>query len=124
MIYIPFQSRIQWPYLDAGALGINKGLIGLDLVGSGDVQIQIAFNQADITSFSDQPGFATSLSVTPVYEIALMDTVPGEPMPFPINAPSYSLILTLSSEQQSGEPWEWEAANLYVNDQYGGGATG
>ena len=115
-----FKGVIQWPYLDLGPLGTNKMLVGVDLVGDGDVSVQVAFDQADRTSFSDNAGFATSTSVTTPYDVAIADTVPGEPLPFPINAPSYSLILTFSGNQA----WSWEAANLYLADQRGGGATG
>jgi hypothetical protein len=116
----PFNGVMQWPYLDYSALGINKMLIGLDLVGTGQVTIQIGFNENDPTTFSDNAGFATSLNVTPPYTISAADTVPGEPLPFPINAPSYTLILTFPGNQA----WSWQAANMYVADARGGGATG
>ena len=29
---IDFSGIIQWPYLDMGALGVEKGLVGIDLV--------------------------------------------------------------------------------------------
>lgn len=124
-----FTSTIQWPYLDAGALGFNKGLIGVDLVGFGAATIQVAYQQADVTTFSDNAGFATSQNVTAPYTVSIVDTVPGEPLPIPINAPSYSLILQFNSNQPGlGAPnspsWEWEGANLYVADQGGGGVTG
>lgn len=115
-----FSGVIQWPYLDMGALGINKMMVGVDLVGEGDVTIQIGFDQKDPTSFSDNPGFATSTAVTPPYEIAAADTVPGEPIPIPLNAPSYTLILTWAPNQA----WSWEAANIYLTDAGGAGATG
>lgn len=126
---VSFTSTIQWPYLDAGALGINKFLVGIDTVGYGAVNIQIAYQQADVTTFSDHTGFDTSVNVTPPFAVTISDTVPGQPIPFPINAPSYSLILSFDSNQSGiGAPnspsWEWEAANLYVTDQSGAGATG
>jgi hypothetical protein len=117
---VDFEGVMQWPYLDAGALGINKLMVGVDLVGEGQVTIQIGFNQNDPTSFSDNPGFATSQSVTPPYTIAAADTVPGQPIPIPLNAPSYSLILKFGPNQA----WQWQAANVYLTDQGGGGATG
>lgn len=125
----PFITTIQWPYLDAGLLGTNKMLEGVDLIGFGVASIQIAFQQNDITTFSDNAGFATSLNVTAPYTVNPVDTVPGEPLPIPINAPSYSMILKLSSNQPGlGAPnspsWEWEAANLYFIPASGGGATG
>jgi len=117
---VVFNGVIQWPYLDMGSLGINKMLVGADLVGDGDVILQVAFDQADKTTFVDNPAFVDSLNVTAPYTIAIADTVPGEPLPIPINAPSYSLILTFPGGQQ----WTWEAANLYIQPAGGAGATG
>lgn len=115
-----FSGVIQWPYLDNRTLGINNMLHGLDIVGEGQVNIQLGFDQTDPTSFSDNPGFSTSLSVTPPYTIAMADTIPGEPIPFPINSPSLSVIFTFSGNQV----WGWQAANLYLVDQHGGGYSG
>jgi hypothetical protein len=121
---IPFNGIMQWPYLNAGVLGVNKELIGVDIVGDGQVSIQVAFNQSDKSSFNDAPTFSTSTSVTPPYFIAIADTVPEEPIPIPCNAPSYSIILTFAGSSTSANAWTWEALNLYLNDQSGGGATG
>jgi hypothetical protein len=55
-----------------------------------------------------------------VYEIDAADTVPGQPIPLPLNAPSYSLILTFPGNQA----WEWDAAAFYLADQAGAGAAG
>ena len=123
-VNIPFNSVIQWPYLNVGSLGLNKMLVGVDIVGDGNVAIQIAFNQGDKTSFNDNPLFTTSTSVTTPYFVAITDTVPGEPLPIPCNAPSYSVILTFTGSSTSANAWTWEALNLYLSDQGGGGATG
>lgn len=117
---VNFNGVIQWPYLDAGLIGYNKLLHGVDIVGDGQVTIQIGFLESDPTTFSDNPGFATSLNVTAPYTIAAADSVPGQPIPIPINAPSYSLILTFGPNQD----WSWQAASLYITDQQGGGALG
>ena len=103
-----------------GQFGINKMLVGLDIVGTGDVQIQIGWDETDLTSFNDNAGFSTSLSVTPSYNLSIADTVPGEPLPFPIDAPSLTVIFTFPGNQA----WSWQAANLYMTDARGGGATG
>lgn len=126
---VSFNSTIQWPYLDAGALGINKMLVGVDLVGTGACTLQLAWNQQDSTTFSDDPGFATSQNVTPPFNVGIADTVPGEPIPLPMTAPSYSVILTFNSNQpglkaKNSASWEWDAASMYVTDAGGGGATG
>ena len=119
-----FNGVMQWPYLNAGQLGINKMMIGIDIVGTGSCSIQVGFNQADTSSFNDQPTFSTSTSVTTPYFVAIDDTVPEEPLPFPINAPSYSVILTFAGSTSTANAWGWEACNLYLADQSGGGATG
>jgi hypothetical protein len=121
---VAFNGVVQWPYIDMGALGINKMLVGVDLVGDGSCNIQMAFNQQDKSTFNDSATFSTSTGVTAPYFVAIDDTVPGEPLPFPINAPSYSLILTFPGNVTTANAWTWEAANLYVTDASGGGATG
>ena len=121
---IPFNGVMQWPYLNAGALGLNKMMVGIDIVGDGNVSIQVGFNQGDQSSFNDNPMFTTSTSVTAPYFVAITDTVPGEPLPFPCNAPSYSVILTFAGSSTSANAWTWEALNLYLSDQGGGGAAG
>lgn len=117
---VVFPGVIQWPYLDSRSLGVNNMLTGLDIVGEGQVNIQIGFDQTDPTSFSDNPGFSTSLSVTPPFTIAMADTIPGEPIPIPINTPSLTVIFTFAGNQA----WGWQAANLYLMDQRGGGISG
>jgi hypothetical protein len=123
---VAFNGVMQWPYLDQGALGINKMMLGLDIVGTGECSVQLAFNQSDVSTFNDNANFAFSTGVTSIYTIDMDDTVPGEPIPIPLNAASYSLILifpgfTLASE---ANPWSWQAANLYMQPQGGAGATG
>jgi hypothetical protein len=122
---IPFNGVMQWPYLDAGVLGFNKMLIGVDLVGDGAAVVQIGHNQGDKTSFNDNPNFATTTGATTPYAVAIDDTVASEPLPIPCSAPSYSLILTFPGIVASAPNyWTWEAANLYVMDVKGGGTTG
>jgi hypothetical protein len=121
---IPFNGLIQWPYLDAGALGLNKMMVGVDLVGEGSCLIQVAYNQSDKSTFNDHPLFAISTGVTAPYLVTVDDTVPGEPLPIPINSPSYSLILTFTGSSSSPNAWSWEAANLYLSNAGGAGATG
>jgi hypothetical protein len=115
---VAFPGLLQWPYVDFGNLGVNKMLIGLDLVGTGAVTIQIGFNERDPTTFSDNPGFSTSLNVTPPYTISAEDTLPDQPIPIPLNAPSFTLILSFAGNQA----WQWDASNMYINDQRGPGS--
>jgi hypothetical protein len=115
-----FNGLAQWPYMDMGALGRDKMMVGVDLVGTGDCYIQVAFNQGDVSTFNDNPNFATSTGVTAPYFVGIDDTVPGEPLPIPINAPSYSVILTFpGSTLTTPNAWSWQAANLYITDGRG-----
>jgi hypothetical protein len=112
-----FNGVIQWPYLDLNSLAANKMMMGFDLVGDGDVQVQFGYNQQDPSSFNDNANFTSSTSVSPVYELAIAGTVPGTPVPMPINAPAVTVILTFPGDQA----WTWEAFNIYVVDQKGAG---
>jgi hypothetical protein len=123
-VNIPFNGIMQWPYLNAGVLGLNKMMVGIDIVGDGNVFIQVAYNQGDKSSFNDSPLFTSSTSVTAPYLVTIADTVPEEPLPFPCNAPSYSVILTFAGSSTTANAWTWEALNLYLADASGGGATG
>lgn len=117
---VGFPGVIQWPYLDMGTFGLNKSLIGFDLVGNGDVTIQVGFDQTDQTTFYDNAGFSTSTGVTEPYDVVAADTLPGEPLPIPLTAPSYSLVLVFSPNQA----WSFEAANAYLTDAGSAGVTG
>lgn len=110
-----FPGVIQTPYVDVGPIGLDKELIGVDLVGDGIVNIQIGWAQNDPTTFNDNPGFSTSMNVTPAFVVNATDTVPGQPIPFPMTAPSFTIILTFSGNQA----WEWNASNLYLSDVTG-----
>jgi hypothetical protein len=119
-----FNGVMQWPYLDMDALGVNKMLVGIDLVGEGSCVLQIAFDQADKTTFNDNANFSMSTGVTAPFTVTVDDTVPGQPMPIPINAPSFSLILTFTGSTSSPNAWSWEAANFYISDASSAGVTG
>jgi len=55
----------------------------------------------------------------------MTDVVPGQPIPYPVNAPSFSLILTFpGGTVTTPNAWSWDAANFYLMDESGGGATG
>lgn len=116
---VNFQSWMQWPYLDSSLLGYNTMMIGFDLVGTGSVDVRIAYREDDATTFIDNPGFSTTLNVTPAYTITIADILPGTPVPIPVAAPSYSLILLWASNQK----WQWQASNLYVQNMQGAGQT-
>lgn len=117
---IVFDGWIQWPYVDAQAVGIHKQLVGIDLVGTGKVNVQIAYNEGDPTSFSDNAAFSSSTGVTAPYLINMADTLYGTPIPIPCAAPSFSLVLNFPGDQA----WSWQAANLYIADFTGSGEFG
>lgn len=98
---IDFSGIIQWPYLDMGAIGVEKGLIGLDLVSTAPegVSVSVGYNQNDRTQRT------ADYAVDP-------DTLTGQLVPFPVSGPSFDLRLTFAPNQI----WEWNAANLYVQD--------
>lgn len=93
-------ATIRWPYLDFGAPGVTKGMIGFDMVGNGTVTVQFGY---------DQRNFAT---LTPAYEVTA-DTVTGSIIGFPWSAASWSPQLQFSSND--GE-WEWLAMQMYLQD--------
>lgn len=96
---IPFYGTIQWPWLDFGMLGFNKLMAGFDMVGTGLVAFSVDWDESN-------PG----VSVTPPYPIYSSDTMPGQPIAFPLNAPSYSIILNWFPNQA----WEWNTLNIYA----------
>jgi Concanavalin A-like lectin/glucanases superfamily len=116
----PFTSVIQWPYVDFGRLGIEKQLDGVDIVGTGAVDMRIAWDESDQTAFYENDKFTQSLTVSPSFIVNPGDTVPGNPVPLPATAPSFSLILIYANSTG----WEWQASSMYLVDQSGGGATG
>lgn len=94
---VDFTGIMWWPYVDFGAIGVDKSLVGFDLVGTGTVKVSIGYDQRD---FSIRTTDYTSEG----------DTVSGQITPIPITAPSFSLRL----EYQAGQAWEWQAAALYM----------
>jgi acetyltransferase-like isoleucine patch superfamily enzyme len=123
---VAFNGVVQWPYLDLSMLGVNKMLVGVDVVGEGNCSIQIAFNQNDKSTFNDNAGFSVSTGVTIPYFVQIDDTVPGEPLAIPCNAPSYSPVLTFTGSTSTANAWTWQAMQIYFAPAPSGaaGATG
>ncbi len=96
---VNFDGVIQWPWLDFGQPGVNKMLIGVDVVGKGTCGIEIGYDQTTLGTF-------TTLYAIPV------DTYPGQIIPIPVNAPSMSVRLTYDG----GQAWQWNSLNLYLED--------
>lgn len=95
-----FTGVIQWPWLDFGQPGVNKHMIGFDIVGDGTSSIEIGYDQTNLGTF------------TTSYPIPV-DTYPGQIIPLPLQAPSMSVKLTYDTDQA----WQWNALNLYLQDQ-------
>lgn len=96
-----FDSVIQFPHLDLGALGREKQLVGLDIVSTAPLglAISVGYDQRDLTK-----------RTTP-YTIDA-DTLPGQLIPIPVSGPSFDLKIAFVPNQL----WEFEAACLYVQD--------
>lgn len=97
-----FNGVIQWPWLDFGQPGFTKMVYGVDVVGEGDVSIQIGYDQTNQAAFTDP------------YTIPA-DTVPGTVVPMPLSAPSMSVKLTYDGSVQ----WQFNAMTVYLNDNRG-----
>ena len=99
--YVEFDSFMWWPYLDMGPIGMEKQLEGFDLAIDGTVTVSIGYNQKDFSQ------------VTSGY------TIDGDTLdqmgciPFPVSAPSFQFRLDFGS----GQAWEWELLNAYVNTE-------
>lgn len=96
---VQFVGGVEWPYLDFGALGVTKSLIGFDIVADGTFTVSIGYNQKDLSQFT-----------TP-YSI-VGDTLVGDIIPLPVSAPSFQLRLQFAGN----EAWEWSAAALHLKD--------
>ena len=96
---IDFTGIVQWPHLDMGQLGIEKNMIGIDLIADAPngVTFSVGYDQRDLTKR------------TAAYPIDA-DTLPGPLLPIPVSGPSFDLRL----EFGSGQAWEHIAANLYI----------
>jgi len=96
---VTFPGNIFWPFLDFGALGVTKSMIGFDIVADGTFTVSIAYNQKDDTQFT-----------TP-YSI-VGDTLTGDIIPMPVSAPSFQFKLVFAGN----EVWEWSATALHIQD--------
>ena len=96
---VSFDGVIQWPWLDFGAPGRDKMMIGFDNVGDGICSIEVGYSQTTIGAFT------TSFDIP-------ADSEPGQIIPLPVTAPSFSIKLTYNSLQE----WEWMALQLYIED--------
>lgn len=79
-------GNVTWPYLDFGALGVTKQLIGFDIVADGQYTVSIGYDQK-----------RTQLATTPF--LIDGDTLPGDVIPLPVAAPSMQLRLSFENNE-------------------------
>lgn len=96
----PITGTLWWPWLDMGSGGVTKMLDSVDIVGTGAPTIEIGWDQTNLSAFTDP------------YELPA-DSLPGQRIPFPLSAPSFSIRLTYTGA------WEFNALNIYLDD-FGG----
>ena len=96
---ICFESVVQWPWIDMGAIGPTKRLLGIDLVATGNPRIAIGFDQVNQNVF------------TPDYTLP-PDTLTGGMIPYSLAGPTFSLRVRFAA----GAPWSLKSALLYVDD--------
>ncbi len=96
---VDFTGTLQWPHLDMGQIGIEKNMIGVDLISDAPtgVTFSVGYDQRDLAKR------------TAAYAIDA-DTLPGPLLPMPVSGPSFDLQLNFAA----GQAWEHIAANLYV----------
>lgn len=98
---IAIPNLIYWPYLDFGPIGLDKTLEGFDIACNGSVTVSFGYNQKDFSA------------VTPGYTVD-GDTLDQAGMvPFPVTSVSIQPRLVFGSGQQ----WEWQALNLYIQPE-------
>lgn len=95
-----FDAIIQWPWLDFGKPGVNKMMEGFDIAGIGTASVEFGYDQSNLQSFTQK------YPITP-------DSVPGQIVSMPLNAPSISVKLTYDG----GQAWEWSAFQVLIQDQ-------
>ena len=96
---IDIEGVVSWPYLDLGAIGRTKQMVGFDLVIQGECAVSFGYDQKD-----------EALATDP-YTVD-GDTLTGDVIPMPLAAPSVQMRLTFSG----GQDWEWSASVIYLND--------
>jgi hypothetical protein len=98
-----FAGLVQWAWLDNGQPGVTKMLESLDYVGTGQgPSLSIGYDQRDTAAFTDP------YLIDP-------DTLPGDPIPIPVAAPTFSIKLDFAG----GEAWSVNAVTLHLSNMAG-----
>ena len=98
-----FEGVLQWPYIDLDQPGIDKTMLGFDMVATGTFEIMFGFDQSETQEYS------VSNSWTAPYSLS-GDTLPGKPIPFPLRGPSFAMRVVFDGDQA----WQWNSTNLYL----------
>jgi hypothetical protein len=98
-----FAGLVQWAWLDNGQPGVTKMLESLDYVGTGQgPSLSIGYDQRDTAAFTDP------YLIDP-------DTLPGDPIPIPVAAPTFSIKLDFAG----GAAWSVNAVTLHLSSMAG-----
>ena len=98
-----FAGLVQWAWLDNGQPGVTKMLESLDYVGTGQgPSLSIGYDQRDAAAFTDP------YLIDP-------DTLPGDPIPIPVAAPTFSIKLDFAG----GAAWSVNAVTLHLSSMAG-----
>ncbi|TPG08320.1 hypothetical protein EAH88_11865 [Rhodanobacter glycinis] len=98
-----FTGLAQWAWLDNGQPGVTKMLESLDYVGTGQgPSLSIGYDQRDPNAFTDP------YLIDP-------DTLPGDPIPIPVAAPTFSIKLQFAG----GAAWSVNAVTLHLSNMAG-----
>lgn len=97
----PINAWLWWPFLDFNSFGVEKQMIGFDVVCDAPegVTVSVGYDQTDRTARTEE------------YEVQ-GDTMVGDIVPLPVAGASFDLRITFNHNQA----WEWQAANIYVQD--------
>lgn len=100
---VVFPGIVQYQWLDFGRPGVSKQVIGFDLVGSGNPNFALGYDQ------SSEGTFTTDFAVP-------ADSVPGMIIPLPVMAPSMSVRVSYPG----GQAWCLQAISIYLQDMRAG----
>lgn len=97
----PIIGVVQWPHLDFGALGVEKSLTHVDVVGEAPegVYVSVGYDQRNQDARTAD-------------HLIDGDTLPAQGVPIPVAGPSFDLKLTFAP----GQRWELDAACLWIQD--------
>lgn len=104
-VFTPAPGVVWWPYLEFGQPAVDKEMGGFDIIGGGNPQVSIGYNQS---SFDQAVTGFTAPYLVPA------DTLTGpQIVPMSITAPSFSVRVDYDGTQA----WDLLAFSFYLNDR-------